>query len=177
MQHLLIPAAALAAVPFLSGLARAQGLAAVGPTDPNHGFPQWYEDNNGLQLDICLTDPVLCLLEGGAVTLSNPGAPFPANYGGTFPDEAFWNACEALMPTNNGGQALLVIALEAAFGNEIPETGQQVSFARVRVRVDNLIAGASYNVTTPVGVFNFIAANAGTRGINFTGECQVLTLA
>jgi PKD repeat protein len=169
----LLRAAVLAA--FLPlGRTGAQGLAAVGPTSPDHGFPDWYEDHNGLRLDLCLTDPVLCLLEGGAVTLTNPGAPFPANYGGTFPDEAFWNACEALMPTNNGGQALLVIALEAAFGNEIPEAGQQVSFARVRVRVDNLIAGASYTVTTPVGVFNFVATGSGTRGINFTDDVGIV---
>jgi PKD repeat protein len=167
----LIGAASLAAL-FPAALASAQGLAAVGPTSPDHGFPEWYEDNNGLQLDLCLTDPVLCLLDA-AVTLSSPGTPFPGNYGGTFPDEAFWNVCEALIPTNNGGQALLVIALEAAFGNEIPEAGQQVAFARVRIRADNLVAGANYTVTTPVGVFNFVAANAGVRGINFTDDVGI----
>jgi PKD repeat protein len=66
-----------------------------------------------------------------------------------------------------------VIALEAAFGNEIPEAGQQVAFARVRIRVDNLIAGSNYTVTTPVGVFNFVAANAGVRGINFTDDVGI----
>jgi PKD repeat protein len=156
-------------------MASAQGLAAVGPTSPDNGFPEWYEDNNGLQLDLCLTDPVLCLLEGGAVTLSSPGAPFPGNYGGTFPDEAFWNVCEASIPTNNGGSALLVIALEAAFANEVPIAGDQVAFARVRIRVDNLIAGSNYTVTTPVGIFNFVAANSGIRGINFTDDVGIDT--
>jgi len=158
-----------AASTLIGSLAQAQGLAAVGPTSPDHGFPEWYADNNGLQLDLCLTDPVLCLLDG-AVSLTNPAAAFPDNYGGTFPDEAFWNVCEALIPTNNGGNALLVIALEAAFGNEVPEAGQQVAFARVRIRADNLIPGATYNVTTPVGNFTFVAANAGPRGINFTDD-------
>jgi PKD repeat protein len=118
---------------------------------------------------------VLCLLEGGAVTLTNPNLPFPDNYGGTFPDEAFWNVCEASMPTNNGGSALLVIALEAAFANEVPISGDQVAFARVRIRVDNLIAGSNYTVTTPVGIFNFVAANSGVRGINFTDDVGVDT--
>lgn len=154
---------------LLASLSQAQGLAAVGPTSPDHGFPEWYEDNNGLQLDLCLTDPVLCLLDG-TVSLVNANVPFPDNYGGTFPDEAFWNVCEASIPTNNGGSALLVIALEAAFGNEVPEAGQQVAFARVRIRVDNLIPGATYNVTTPVGPFTFVAQNAGVRGINFTDD-------
>jgi len=169
----LLGAASIAAL-VPTGLASAQGLAAVGPTSADNGFPEWYSDNNTLQLDLCLTDPVLCLLDG-AVSLSNPGAPFPDNYGGTFPPEAFWNLCEASMPTNNGGQALLVIALEAAFVNEVPAAGDQVAFARVRIRVDNLIAGSNYTVTTPVGIFNFVAANAGVRGINFTDDVGVDT--
>lgn len=174
LQKSLLGAASLSALIPLS-IASAQGLAAVGPTSPDHGFPEWYEDNNGLQLDLCLTDPVLCLLEGGAVTLSNPNLPFPDNYGGTFPDEAFWNVCEASMPTNTGGSALLVIALEAAFANEVPISGDQVAFARVRIRVDNLIAGSNYTVTTPVGLFNFVAANSGVRGINFTDDVGIDT--
>lgn len=161
-----------AASALLVSLSQAQGLAAVGPTSPDHGFPESYVDNNGLSLDLCLTDPVLCLLDG-AVSLSSPGSAFPANYGGTFPEEAFWNVCEAIIPTNNGGQALLVIALEAAFGNEIVEAGQQVAFARVRIRADNLIAGSTYTVTTPVGPFTFVAQNAGVRGINFTDDVGI----
>jgi PKD repeat protein len=157
---------------LLVSLSQAQGLAAVGPTSPDHGFPENYVDNNGLSLDLCLTDPVLCLLDG-AVSLSSPGSAFPANYGGTFPEEAFWNVCEAIIPTNNGGQALLVIALEAAFGNEVVEAGQQVAFARVRVRVDNLVSGATYTVTTPVGTFVFVAEGAGVRGINFTDDVGI----
>jgi len=160
---------AVTASALLASLAQAQGLAAVGPTNPDHGFPEWYEDNNGLRLDLCITDPVLCLLDG-PVTLVNQAAGFPDNYGGTFPDEAFWNLCEASMPTNNGGSALLVIAMEGAFANEVAEAGQQTAFARVRVRVDNLIPGATYIVTTPVGTFNFVAQNAGVRGINFTDD-------
>jgi len=171
LKSSLIGVAATSAL--FTSLAGAQGLAAVGPTHAEHGFPEWYQDNNGLQLDLCLTDPVLCLLDG-PVSLLSPGAPFPDNYGGTFPAEAFWNACEASMPTNNGGNALLVIALEAAFGNEVPEAGQQVAFARVRIRVDNLIAGQTYSVTTPVGPFSFVAQNAGVRGINFTDDVGLL---
>jgi len=161
--------AALLAAAFPFGQASAQGLAAVGPVDPNHGFPTSYEDNNGLSLDLCLSNNGLCLLET-IVQLTNPNQPFPQNYGGTFPDEAFWWACEADMDTNNGGGALLVLAIEAAFANEVVAAGDQVTFARVRIRVDNLIAGATYTVTTPVGVFTFVAANAGARGINFTED-------
>jgi len=163
-----LAASALAAAALTPSQASAQ-LAAVGPVDPNHGFPTWYEDDDGLRLDFCINNNGLCLLET-IVQLANPNQPFPANYGGTFPDEAFWWACEADMDTNNGGGALLVLAMEAAFANEVVAAGDQVSFARLRIRVDNLIQGQNYTVTTPFGVFNFVAANPGQRGINFTND-------
>jgi len=35
-------------------------LLAVGPTDPINGFPQGYQDTNGVQLQLCL-DPINCV--------------------------------------------------------------------------------------------------------------------
>jgi PKD repeat protein len=167
----LVGAAAIAAL-LPIGRTNAQ-LASVGPVDPANGFPTSYTDTNGLSLDLCLTDPLLCLLDA-PVTLSNPNQAFPQNYGGTFPEEAFWQRVDGIMPTSNGGQALLVMALEAAFVNGPVAAGDQVTFARVRVRVDNLVAGANYTVTTPVGIFNFVAANAGPRGINSTVDIGLI---
>ena len=168
LQKSLVGAATLSAL-FPLALASAQGLAAHGPLSADNGYPDWYEDNNGLRLSQCLNNDGLCLLPN-VVTLSNPGAPYPDNYGGTFPEEFFWALCETSMPTNNAGQALLVIGIEGSHIGEIIAAGNQTSFARLRIRVDNLIAGANYTVTTPVGVFNFVAANAGVRGINFTDD-------
>src|SRR6185503_19655030 len=64
----------------------------------------------------------------------------------------------------------LVMGLEAAFANDVVAAGDQISFARIRIRVDNLVAGENYRVTTPFGNFNFVAANPGQRGINFTQD-------
>ncbi len=165
----LIGAALLSAL--LPATSRAQGLAAVGPTNPNHGFPDWYEDNNGLRLDACLTDTGLCLLDTPPPVLVDPNQPFPANYGGVWSDHTFYAMAEAAMPTNGGGQALLVLTIQGGFLNDLgPVSGEQEVFARFRVRVDNLIAGQNYTVTMPFGVFNFVAANAGVRGINFTND-------
>src|SRR5262245_16215270 len=164
----LIGAAALAAL-FPLGLASAQGLASFGPLDPNNGFPTNYVDDNGLSLDLCHLNSGLCILDA-PVTLSNPNQPFPQNYGGTFPEESFWFICEADMPTGGGGSAFLRLAIEQAFANEVVANGDQISFARVRIRIDDLVAGATYNVTTPVGVFSLVAQNAGVRGINFTTD-------
>jgi len=157
---------------LLGSTSQAQGLAAVGPVSPDHGFPLWYEDHNGLRLDACLTDQALCGLLDPPPVLVNPNLPFPDNYGGVFADHTFYNSCDASMPTNNGGQALLVITLQGAFDNadEAPIDGDQDVFARFRIRVDNLIQGQQYTVTTPVGTLDFIAENSDVRGINFTDD-------
>ncbi len=151
-----------------AGIASAQGVVAVGPVSPAHGFPLWYEDSNGLRLDLCLDNNGLCL-----ETLPNPAA--PASIPDNFPDEAFWWAAEAEMPTNNGGDALLVLALEAAWLNETPAVGEQIVFGRIRVRVDNLVAGQSYRVIHPFGERTFVAENGGDRGINFTEDIGCLS--
>src|SRR5262245_39758096 len=161
-----IPSAVFILLPL--SLPAAQ-LAAVGPISADNGFPLWYRDSLGRQLDLCLSNTGFCLLDA-IVELQNPGQPFPANYGGTFPEEAFWWAADASMPTNGGGEALLVMGLEAAFANDVVAAGDQISFGRIRIRIDNLVAGESYRVTTPLGRFVFVAANAGQRGINFTQD-------
>jgi hypothetical protein len=71
------------------------------------------------------------------------------------------------MPTTAGQQALLVIALEAAFLNGPVAAGEQITFGRVRIRIGGLISGQTYRATTPVGVFTFVAS-AGT--INSTDD-------
>ena len=97
------------------------------------GFPRWYAEtsNRGLKLDLCVNakNP-LCL----AAPPPNPNQPisFPDN----FPDEAFWWTTEAETTTTPGGaKALLVLATEAAFANEDPVDGDQITFNRTRIRV------------------------------------------
>lgn len=166
----LVRVAALSAL-LPTALSSAQGLAAVGPTNPNNGFPEYYEDHNGLRLDACVTDDVLCLLEGVVPVLIDPNLPFPDNYGGIWPDHTFFGAAEASMTSANGGLALLVLTIQGGFVNDAgPVAGEQEVFARFRVRVDNLVDGANYTVTTPFGVHNFVAQGAGVRGINFTDD-------
>ena len=45
--------------------------SAVGAVNPDNGFPLWYRDAAGTQLDLCITDPTLCGLLG-PVQLVNP---------------------------------------------------------------------------------------------------------
>jgi hypothetical protein len=69
MRHR-FPFAGAALLAALFPLTHSAQLAEVGPVDPNNGFPAWYKDTLGLSLDLCLTDPLLCLLDA-PVTISN----------------------------------------------------------------------------------------------------------
>lgn len=146
------------------------GLAAVGPIAGETGFPVWYKDTNGVRLELCLeaANPLCGFLPGD---VPNPDAPLsvPDN----FPEEAFWMLAGAGMDTNNGGRALLTLALEAAFGGGAPASNDQIAFGRVRIWVDNLQPGATYVVTHPYGQQSFVADTADRRGIRFTEDIGI----
>ncbi|QOR68017.1 IPT/TIG domain protein [Cytobacillus suaedae] len=141
----------------------------VGPISAFDGFPVWYKDENGLrlQLNVDPSDPYSLITPSD---LPNPSQPvsFPDNY----PGEAFYFAAEAEMETGTGERALLVLALEAAFVNEVPSPGEQVVFGRVRIRVGGLQPNVEYTVTHPYGVDTFIAEpdGDGFGEINFTED-------
>ncbi len=162
--------AALLAVLFPLTRPSAQlGFSAVGPVDPVNGFPSSYTDTTGLSLAPCLADPILC---GLLSPLNAPvaGQPFPANYGGTFPVELFYSRCVAKMNTTGTSLATLVVALEGSFLNgNVVLAGDQTTFARVRIRVQGLVAGQTYTVTTPVGIFTFVATNGSINNTDQAG--------
>ncbi|RUL52022.1 PKD domain-containing protein [Lysinibacillus antri] len=139
----------------------------VGPIHALNGFPVWYKDENGLRLMLNTdsNDPFAIMDE-----LPNPGQPvsFPDN----FPSEAFYFIAEAEMVTGTGERARLVLALEAAFVNEVPAEGDQIVFGRVRIRVAGLQPNVEYTVTHPYGIDTFIAEpdGEGFGEINFTED-------
>ncbi len=135
------------------------GLVAVGPTASLTGYPSWYKDSNGTRLELCLDgglNPICGYLPGD---IPNPAAPIsvPDNYPTT--GEAFYMLGSAIMETDSatGGRAILVLALEAAFSGGTAVPGDQITFGRVRIWIDNLIPSAQYRVTHPYGVDNFTA--------------------
>ncbi|MCQ3973183.1 MAG: hypothetical protein DPW09_07020 [Anaerolineae bacterium] len=150
----------------------AGGLTTVGPINPDNGFPLWYKDANGLALELCVdfANP-LCNFA------PLPGDPFDPNQPPivptNFPDEAFWWSADALLETNgSGGGAGLVLALEAAFANGPVVPGDQVSFGRIRYRVD-LDVGGTYTVTHPYGQDVHPGVAAGVKAINFTEDIGI----
>lgn len=163
-------------------------LFAVSPTPEQVAgspFPEWYQDfadpaanadanpdygigpnAGGLKLELCLDENGLCLLE-----LPTPGAAvlFPNNFG----PEVFWFAGGAAIPNPNG-LAALVLAIEGAFDNEDPVTGNPVVFGRVRIRIDVDVPG-TYTVTHPYGVETFVVDAVGPGPeINFSDDFGAL---
>lgn len=123
---------------------------AVGPVVPSglgKGFPAWYMDQNGLALDLMeaadsmgISDPV------------NPANSFSQELG--FNAEGFWWATDAAI-TNTSIDALMVLAVEAAFAGEAAVDGEQSAFGRVKFVIDVPAAG-TYTVTHPYGTETFV---------------------
>jgi hypothetical protein len=176
---------ALVVSALAQGVAQAALFAVdTGPYQPaNGGFAAWYQDTHGRTLDLCLTKAVSSRAAGapGApayMCLLNP-APgifddtqpivFPTN----FPDEAFWfTADSSIVDAARGIDLTYVSAVEAAFAAEDPVEGDQVSFARIRIRVDVPTAG-TYVITHPYGVDVFNIDTPGRRAINMTRDIGI----
>ncbi|MCY1265009.1 hypothetical protein D9M71_38360 [compost metagenome] len=155
-----------------------------GPYTPENGsFAAWYQDTHGRTLDLCLSKTqssrapgsYMCTLspEPGVFDDTQPVV-FPTN----FPPEAFWYTADATIVDAASGIDLTYIAhLEAAFAAEEPKDGNQVSFARIRIRVDVPTPG-TYTITHPYGVevIEVTPEDFGTdgdRGINMTRDLGI----
>jgi hypothetical protein len=173
----------------VSALAQGVTQAALFAVDPgpyvpaNGNFASWYQDTHGRTLDLCLSKAVSSRVP------SAPGAPtymcsllpapgifddaqpllFPTN----FPDEAFWFTADgAIVDAARGINLSYGSAIEAAFSGGDPVEGDQISFARIRIRIDVPTAG-TYIVTHPYGVEAFTVDTPGRRAINMTRDIGI----
>ncbi len=148
-----------AAVPTAWG-----ALSGLGnPVDP-HGFPAFYQAG-GLSLELCLPPPAGNAALRPDLCIYDDRLDGPLQVGG---ESFFWIAdaqAPALVPQ---GKALLVLALEAAFSEGAPVDGQQMTFGRVRIRIDVPTAG-TYTVTHPFGTLTFPNVTV-ADGINYTSD-------
>ena len=152
-------------------------LARVGPVDRNHGYPQWYQDRTGITMEFCdnRTQPEL---DGGWCILLPPDIPgnvAPEVFPNKFADEHFYwlaNAGDrrvAVPGSTNTVVVGLVAGLEGAFAAGPVRAGDQMVFARLRVKVTPLPFDGDYTVYTPFGILNFPGQVAGDR-IFFTED-------
>ncbi|MDR6913365.1 hypothetical protein J2X66_000212 [Pseudomonas sp. 3296] len=169
----------------LSGSAFAQ-LAAVDPgpyTFATGKFPIWYQDNNLLSMELCQSKAVssrvgasvppayMCtLLPAPGIFDDTQPMVFPDNW----PDESFWFLAETTIPNNAAGYGMdaYVAGIEAAFAGGNPLDGDQISFARIRMRINIPVAG-TYTITHPYGVETVNVTTPGRRAINITRDVGV----
>lgn len=157
-------------------------LAAVDPgpfTAASGYFPRWYQDTDGVPLELCLSKVVSSRVPGSfmCTLLPNPGIfddTKPIAFPGNFPDESFWMLAETSIDDPGNGLQLdaYVAGIEAAFAGGVPRQGDQQSFARIRIRATVPVAG-TYKVIHPYGVDTFTVTAPGRRAINMTRDIGI----
>lgn len=151
-------------VPFL---AMGAGGASAAPTTPARsaqtdvaGFPLWYQDANGVRVQVCY-DPADPYCQAPVSATYNPALPlsFPGNY----PDEFFYSAVDSQLMTvadcPSAGAAAnpgvsVHLALEGSFLNGTLTPGDQMVFGRIRIKAtagSGLCANSWYTFRTPYG--------------------------
>jgi len=152
-------------------------LERVGPTDPAFGFPQWYQDKTGVSMEFC--SPLNAAeLDGGWCVLFTGDTVAPEVFPGAFADEHFYYAADALdrripNPANPATTflAFLRLGLEGAFLNGPVVAGDQMVFARLRIKVTPIPIDGDYTVYTPAGKFTFPGLRTtDPRGLFFTND-------
>ncbi|MBI5507876.1 MAG: Ig-like domain-containing protein [Deltaproteobacteria bacterium] len=177
MRPLTLVVCALAIAPSTAQAA----LSGFGPTSLAHGFPLWYADAAGFKVAPCLEAKVLDVggqLMKPCMTLEPvPGSPlsFPQNFG---VEEMYWSA-DALavfsstqggLPFGAPGDVTVSMALVASFPALVVAEGQQVVFARLRVRANVPMTG-TYRITHPFGPMDYaVSGVGGGREINHNQE-------
>src|SRR3989442_348892 len=124
----------LASFALLSGVQAQAQLTTVGPVDPANGFPLFYGDSNGLSLQHCLSQTGFCFV-------APPNPNLPISFPGNFTEESFYFRVIANLTVPGAGQALLTYALQGGFLNVAVTPGDQIVFARLRIRVDTPQSG------------------------------------
>ena len=166
----------------VSGMAIAHSahavLQRVGPVDGAHGFPAWYQDANGLALEVCAPTTQADLIGGLCAIL--PGTPpaglstLPETFPGNFSLEHFYYLLSADVPAAaldkktgrpaaGAGRFVFVNGVEAGFNTPVPEAGQQMTFNRWRVRMNAIACTGNYTFHTPSRAPKTVAGTAGGR--------------
>ncbi|HSB80500.1 MAG TPA: Ig-like domain-containing protein [Candidatus Methylomirabilis sp.] len=147
-------------------------LQAFGPIDPANGFPTWYQDTTGLSLEFC-ENQTQDELNGGWCALLPPNVPTglaPETFPNNFSIEHFYwlgNSLDRRVPIPGTTQSTLVglfMSEEGSFVNNVSViNGDQMVFARIRIKLTPVPFTGAYTVYTPFGKFDFPNEVAGDR--------------
>ncbi|MFA5111874.1 MAG: hypothetical protein WC443_10745 [Desulfobaccales bacterium] len=150
-------------------------LAAVGPINPANGFPLYFQDSNGVAVELPappIGDPDGLVTPTMTFDAVDPNNPFSVQIG--FGTEAFYWIAAVNLDLPNGNRALVEFGLEAAFAAGPAADGDQFVFQRTRIRIDTPVAG-TYKVIHPYGTATFPNVPAGRRAINSTEDIGGIT--
>jgi hypothetical protein len=154
------------------------GLSAVSPVfndvATSNGFPQWYTDANGVTVDL----PVPPAGNGTAAPtmiygpLTQASSAYAQQAG--FDTEAFYFNARPDPKTYQTayGKIVVVFGLEASYSTGIPTPGDQVVFARIRIKAPLKVAG-TYTFSHPWGTESIVVTAAdinANKGIFFTKD-------
>ena len=186
--------AAFAAMAFAPGANAV--LQRQGPVDPAHGFPAWYQDRNGIALELCTInnpDPTISalLVNSGQCAIVNAPAPNgiqvgPEVFPNNFVTEHFYTLVSGLLSTagvagvNGNPRVVINMGLEASFSNNVPTAGTQITFSRWRVQHFGVACAGNYTYYSPNNTPQTYPAVAGgkvfqTYDIGLTNPADVLT--
>jgi hypothetical protein len=143
------------------------GITKFGPVNPDFGFPDWYRDKNGIELEPCIDarDP-----NCNAPPVPNPDA--APTFPGNFPDEFFYMLADANLTANGGNVVLAEYALEGAFATAV-RNGDQMVFGRTRYRIRGGVTGdTEYKITNPFGV-DYVRTDPGATELFVTEDTGI----
>jgi VCBS repeat-containing protein len=150
-------------------------LERVGPVNPAPtvgGFPAWYQDTTGLAVEFC--DPTnQSEVDGGWCVVLPTDVNIPESFPTNFFDEHFYFDSTASIAPASGGKALLVMALEAAFSIGPAAVGDQITFARIRLKLTDVPVTGTYKFITPYTETSVNAVAGQPRGIFETEDIGI----
>jgi len=174
---LLVVVLVLAVVPAaFAGLSNVGVSPDFNSVTTSNGFPQWYTDANGVTVDLPTPAPIGDGLTAPTMVYQPlTGASNAVALRAGFDTEAFYYNAKA-DPKNFQtayGKIVMISGLEASYANLTPTEGQQVVFARIRIKAPVKVPG-TYTLTHPWGseTINVTQANINStnKGIFFTKD-------
>ena len=147
-------------------------LQRVGPVDPANGYPAWYQDANGLAVELCIPTTQADLVSGICFVTPAEVPVLPEVMPTNWSQEHFYYFTSAVMNVASATPGVttplkVLTGLEASFNTPAAEAGQQITFGRWRVQAPQARAGmacaGTFTIYSPHRAPKAITLAAGAR--------------